>query len=152
MAARKHPKKQPKAVYKLKPSKIPHAKENPEKFWKEKPSWRISMLEMCAPFGWHKIDRTALDSIRQKLGHFESMTWNDILIKGNKQNHRVSRNKLSRDAQQRLEILKQDDIDELVSLHLSGKERIWGILESDVLRLLWWDPNHKVYPVQKKHT
>ena len=41
---------------------------------------------------------------------------------------------------------------ELVSLRLSGKQRIYGIQDRGVLLLLWWDPDHKIYPVKKKGT
>jgi len=36
--------------------------------------------------------------------------------------------------------------DALVSLRLSGKERVWGILQENALLLLWWDPGHEICP------
>ncbi|RKZ46349.1 MAG: hypothetical protein DRR00_24365, partial [Candidatus Parabeggiatoa sp. nov. 3] len=52
----------------------------------------------------------------------------------------------------RLAEIHQDDIDELFSLRLSGKERLWGILDNHILKILWWDANHDVWPSKKKHT
>ena len=45
-----------------------------------------------------------------------------------------------------------DDVDELYQLRVTGAERVWGIRSGPLLRLLWWDPNHEVYPVMKMGT
>jgi hypothetical protein len=84
-----------------------------------------------------------------RLKHFETMTWSEI--EGPK-NHSVSCESIVRDAQRRLQEINQDDVDELFSLRLSGKERVWSIRDGSVLKLLWWDPEHKVCPSEKKHT
>ena len=73
-------------------------------------------------------------------------------MKNKRNNHSVEIDKLSSTAQTRLTEIQLDDIDELVSLRLSAKERIWGILEQGVLIILWWDPNHQVCPSNLKHT
>jgi len=80
------------------------------------------------------------------------MTWNEILIRGGTQNHIVSVADLPAANQKRLREIGQSDIDELVSLRMSGRERIFGILNKASLRLLWWDPDHQAYPSRKKHT
>lgn len=115
-------------------------------------SWHISLLEMVDPFGWHKLDRERVNYILEKLGYFESLTWNEILIERKKQNHAVPIDQICKEARQRLIEIGQDDITELVSLRLSGKERVWGIRQLAILKLLWWDPEHQVCPTEKKHT
>ena len=107
---------------------------------------------MVDPFGWHEIDAGKIRDIRQKLAHFESMTWNDILVKGKKRNHSVAVTALCSDARHRLIAMNLDSLEELVSLHLSGKERVWGFREGAVLQVLWWDPEHQVCPSLLKHT
>ena len=54
--------------------------------------------------------------------------------------------------QRRLREIGQHDVDRLISLRVSSRERIFGILDKAVLRLLWWDPEHQVYPSPQKHT
>ncbi len=107
---------------------------------------------MCAPFGWHEIPKDKLKEICEKLANFESRTWNEILVVSKKQNHTIPIEDLSKEAKARLEELKLDDVDEVVSLHLSGKERVFGIRQDIALTLLWWDPDHKVCPSILKHT
>jgi hypothetical protein len=60
--------------------------------------------------------------------------------------------KLIKEAQDRLTEISLDDLDELTSLHLTGKGRVWGIIDQGVMNLLWWDPEHQVCPSHKKHT
>jgi hypothetical protein len=45
-----------------------------------------------------------------------------------------------------------DEFEDLVSLRLSARERVWGILAEGVLELLWWDPDHKVCPSLPRNT
>lgn len=102
-------------------------------------------MELVAPYGWHTLDGSTLLYIREKLAHFETMTWNEILIAAKKRNHSIAVADLSPEAQQRLEDLGLG-LDEVVSLRLSGPERVFGYLENGVLVLLWWDPEHQVCP------
>ncbi len=117
-----------------------------------KPSWRISGIEMVEPYGWDTLDTSMLLYIKDKLTSFESMTWAEILVQGKKFHHTVALVSLSQEAQSRLREINLDDIDELVSLRLSAKERVWGILDQGVLSLLWWDPEHQVCPSLLRHT
>lgn len=110
------------------------------------------MLDIDGPFGWRTIEAAKLDAVRERLSHFESMTWHEILTAGKKQNHAIKVEQLSDAARKRLEEIDRDDIEGLVSLRIAGKERVWGIRDRDVLRLLWWDPEHRVYPSKQKGT
>ena len=120
----------------------------------EHPSWRIGRMEVTDPFGWHQLSADELATIRGKLAQFESMTWNEILVSAKTQNHSVAVSRLSKAAQDRLDVIHRgnSDVEELVSLRLSGKERIWGIRDQAVLSLLWWDPEHAVCPSLLKNT
>jgi hypothetical protein len=144
--------KKPKASIAILPQKQPRIAADPESYYERKPSWRVSRIDFVDPYGWHKVGATELHAIRAKLAHFESMTWADILIKAKKQNHNVQISDLCSQAQKRLKEIHCDDIDELLSLHLSGIERVWGILDRGVMTLLWWDPKHQVCPSLLKHT
>jgi hypothetical protein len=143
--------KQPVAGKAVKSSKEPRitAGEDP---MRESPAWHISTLETVDPFGWHRIDTEKLGEVRRKIGDFESMTWNEILVVASHRNHAVSVDRLCKAAQDRLEEIGQGDVDELVSLRLSGPERIWGIRAGRILKILWWDPEHAVCPALLRHT
>lgn len=116
------------------------------------PAWRVSLMEMLTPYGWRDIAPEKLREVREKLKDFESMTWHEILTASRHRNHPVSIDQLCKEARDRLEEIGQADIEELVSLRLSGPERVWGIRSENVLKILWWDPAHSVCPSLKKHT
>jgi hypothetical protein len=80
------------------------------------------------------------------------MTWREILIDGRKQNHFIGVWQICGEAQRRLEEVGYGDLKKIVSLRLTGKEKIWGVMEEGTLAILWWDPEHTVYPVEKHHT
>lgn len=78
------------------------------------------------------------------------MTLHEITNNGD--SHNIEVNQIVKDAQRRLEEIRQADVDELFSLRLSGKERIWGIVDRNIFKILWWDPKHEICPSAKKHT
>jgi hypothetical protein len=115
-------------------------------------AWHISMLDRGGRWGWNKANLEILwNKIYGKLVSLESMTWNQ-LSSNDQGSHLVPLSNLCSDARDRLEEIKQNDIEHLYSLRLSGKERIWGIRKANVLKILWWDPDHEVCPSLKKHT
>ncbi|MFM2315355.1 MAG: hypothetical protein RLZZ04_4633 [Cyanobacteriota bacterium] len=132
--------------------KTPRIASDPDSFNKKNPAWRISKIQFVDPFGWHNLDFKQIDYIRTKLSDFETMTWNQIFVEAKKQNHSVYIDQLSTEARNRLDTLDINDIDQLWSLKLSGRQRVWGILDQGVFDLLWWDPQHLVCRSNKKHT
>lgn len=98
-----------------------------------------------------------MDKIYPKLRDFEQKTWTEIEKEttgkeGRSKHHFIDIEKLSKDAQSRLEELKINDLDSLFSLRLEGTLRIFGIRKQNYLRILWIDPEHEVCISKKKHT
>ncbi|MBX9298236.1 hypothetical protein K5M33_14105 [Chromobacterium vaccinii] len=112
------------------------------------PSWRFSTVDRTGPFAW-PIGQEIEVKILAKLHQFDSMKW--PTIEGD-DHHFIETKRLSKEAQDRLADLKQDDVDGVFSFHFSGKRRIIGIRSGDIVKLLWWDPEHKVCVSHKKHT
>jgi hypothetical protein len=96
------------------------------------------------------MDGDALVQVLEKMKSFESMTWEQI--DGPTGSHGVEVGQLSRTAQQRLIQIRQDDVDQLFSLRITGRRRVWGIMDEHVFRVLWWDPEHQICPSPRKHT
>ena len=87
--------------------------------------------------------------VLQRLGQYESMNWTEIITRT--KSHPVSCDRLVAKARKRLQQIGQDDIDQLFSLRMGGnKPRIWGLRRGGCLRILWWDPEHKVCPSPKR--
>lgn len=129
---------------------------NPGSFNSQTPAWQFHRRDReHEKWGWDKLSSEEfLNLINSKLCHFESMTWNDILSdvgdkrSGNK-HHNIPVSGCSREAQKRLGELNVDDIDEIFSLRLTNLIRLFGVRDGRVLRFLWYDTDHSVYPVEK---
>ncbi len=139
---------------KINPSskKIPRTKEDPINYESKEIAWHINTIDRLGNWGWNKLNKDVFwNDIFEKIKSFESMTWSEIK-KNKKNNHSVKVSKICPEAQNRLGEIELDDVEELFSLRLGSKKRIWGIRNGRVLKILWWDPNHTVYCSFKKNT
>lgn len=98
-------------------------------------------LDMDGPFGWDHFKIKELPDLLAKLFELQRCSWQELKDKGS---HLVAIEKLEAPAQKRLRELKRDDLDNLYSLRLTGKKRVWGVKNNNILRILWWDPEHQV--------
>jgi len=106
------------------------------------PLWSFAIVDVGGPWCFRCLPSRELPSVLARLGQFEGMTWTQI--EQGTGSHFVSCGRLVRNATKRLQELRYDDIDQLFSLRIKGKPRIWGIRAGSVLRILWWDPEHEV--------
>lgn len=74
------------------------------------------------------------------------------MIRDKTRNHHVSVRDFIPEAQKRLAGIFNEEYQELYSLRLSGKERLWGIIEGGVFYIVWYDKHHEVCPSEKKNT
>ncbi|MDP8223216.1 MAG: hypothetical protein P9L99_07655 [Candidatus Lernaella stagnicola] len=160
MARKKHnAQKKPKQRVKPLEKKTPQQSHNPDDF-REKPfCWRVnkSYIDLDGPYGWKNVSTDALlFEVIKCLQDHEARQWKEVLndhdSKGHKKNHDMPVDKLVTLAQKRLQEINKEEEDSLFSLRVSGKQRLWGIRKSSTLYLLWWDPDHKVYSVKRRHT
>jgi hypothetical protein len=86
----------------------------------------------------------------ERLRNLETMTWTEI--EAQRSSHGWNGiGDLCRDAARRLEELKLDD-QEPYQLQVTGSERVWGIRDGRTFGILWWDPDHSVFPTAKRNT
>ncbi len=119
--------------------------------------WRIGQFDWEGPWGISAFKGENLKEFLEKVKWRETMTWAEILQQSGGRrfgtnNHPVRVSKLIKRAQDRLEELEMDDIDELMSLRINGTARLFGIRAGRVLQVLWYDPKHEVCPSYKQNT
>ena len=115
--------------------------------------WKVSKIDEDGKWGWNKITcPDFLKKIWEKMRNFEKKKWSQILGEDHRKNHMISVSGIVKDARERLKELGHDDQEELVSLRLTGKQRLWAIRLDGEAFLLWWDPDHEICPSPKKHT
>lgn len=144
-------KKKPSHLASPPTKKEPRRFEKPEDFESQTIVWHINTICREGNWGWEKVGREVFwKDIVKKLSSFESMTW--AKIKAGKCGKTILVSKICSDARRHLSEIGRDDEEKLFELRLSGKKRVWGIRDRRVLRVLWWDPEHTVYPSTKRHT
>jgi hypothetical protein len=137
------------------PSGIPTSKEIP--VYLGKPllegrhlSWRLSSADIDGPFSCGRFAHEDFKLFWDKLRAFEKM--NATQLRQADSLHGVPTVNISQMAKTRLQEISLDDIDIIYGFHIMGRCRLWCMKHENILSVLWWDRNHKVYPVAKKHT
>lgn len=103
-------------------------------------------------WGWQHISVQRLFHVQEKLMGYERKTWDEAYNNRGSGLKHIPIDNLPGKARKRLEKLKLDDVDGLWEFRLSGLERVWGVRMGNVCYLLWWDPDHKVFPSTKRNT
>lgn len=109
------------------------------------PVWSIQGLDRDGPWGWEKISKTELLEVVDRLRHLETMTWSEISKVRSCGYIPIS--KLCSRAQEHLIEAKKDDADFLYKIRVNTRARIWGVRQGQKFLILWWDPEHTVYPI-----
>jgi len=117
------------------------------------PEFKADLMDLEGPWNW-SIDPKQLKELFLKIFDSQKLTWQSLRERGS---HLVKTKNLCAEAQKRLMELQKGpledlDLEEIYSLRLTGKKRVWGIKDGNIFRLLWWDPEHEVCPSHKKHT
>lgn len=93
------------------------------------------------------------DSICPHLEHLEKLTWSEILAQctggkdRHKKHHDMDVSDLVDEAFERWCEIQLDEFDTAFRFRFGNKPRLWGYRIHNVFHLVWWDPEHKIYPV-----
>jgi len=110
--------------------------------------WSVAFADFEGPWGWERITvKLLFNEVIPKLQNFATMKWS-CLDSG--KCHFISCNQLSQKAKVRLKELDKEDVQELFSLRLDSKKRIFGQRQGQYFHILWWAPKHEVCPSKKK--
>lgn len=83
--------------------------------------------------------------------------WNDALCattgtgQRRQKHHDQEISSLCSEARQRLAVLQLDrelEDAKLFRFRVGGTERLWGFRRGGCFYVLWWDPDHQVYPTE----
>ena len=126
------------------------------------PAWGLSLLDLeyAGEWSW-TISDTTLHEIRMFLAGMERHTWTEIREMthnrkkgaGHRSHKSIPVASLCKEARDRLINLRFDDADEVFEFRVAFRRRLWGVMGLDedgryhVFHALWWDPEHKVYPL-----
>lgn len=123
----------------------------------QKPVWQFSLIDIEGVNGWKNVsNKNWWEKILPSLQNREQMTWQQIIsesggksVGNGTNNHNIPIEKLSPSARKRLFELGYKDIYELFSLRVSGKERIFGLRQDNILKIIWYDSEHTICAAKK---
>lgn len=119
-------------------------------FQNQYPVWQLNLLDKDGKWGWSVIGKNRWEEkILPKLCNFETMNWSEIENSGS---HFIDTNIIIKEAQKRLVELNMDDLDQIFSLRLEGRLRLFGKRIGNILQIMWFDFEHEICPSKKKHT
>ena len=150
MMKRPQGKKIPKIARAPEAKKEPKIAAMPPSFRGGVIAWRFNAVDKNGPFSWLELDDpTEHKTVIETLADIETMHEAALAGRGC---HFIALSKLAKKAQVRLTALDLDDLDELYSIRLNGRGRVFCVHRPQYMRVLWFDPEHKVCPSLKKNT
>lgn len=118
-------------------------------------TWTCDAPDWEDSWSWGQLrkwdDATWTSIIEPKLREFERLTWSEIdrfsSGEGHKMHHNMDTESICEEAQYRMiEIDRYDDV--IFRFRLGNKRRLWGHRVVANFEILWYDPEHKIYPTE----
>ena len=115
--------------------------------------WRFCHVDHDGPWGFGAVDGDRLRWLMERLAQFESMTVNEIFNNGGYPGKDYDVHRIPTPAAlARLEELQLADMTKIWCLRLQGEPRLYGFLVGHAVHVVWWDPEHRIWPSRLKHT
>lgn len=118
--------------------------------------WLFDKIDKNGPFAFSPSRTDFLHKeILDKLIAYSSMTWREIRLQthdnGKSKHHFLNDiSKFSKDAQERFKQMNLEEYsDSIFSFALTNKLRVVGLRDREFFHVLWYDPEHNIYPSNK---
>jgi hypothetical protein len=139
------------------PGKRTRSAPEQKSFFSQKPTWSFSRCHFDHPRWGLEFHSGKLLNIVRFLSGLEGQSWSDILTstagrRGNTRHHPIPADEFSKEIQDVIAERKLHLFDNIYSLAMSNTERLYGVIADGVFFVVWYDPIHEIYPVQKRHT
>jgi hypothetical protein len=114
-------------------------------------SWRFCHVDHEGPWAFDGVGPETMRLIMGKLASFETMTRAEAFCGHPGKDYDVA-DIPTPEALLRLEMLGIGDMTRIARLQLTGQQRLYGFLVNAVFHIVWWDPEHQIWPSKKKNT
>ncbi|HUX44658.1 MAG TPA: hypothetical protein VMV57_07905 [Terracidiphilus sp.] len=140
--------KLPRSVLEIREAREPREAAKVD-YFHLKASWRIKKIQMVDPYSFHQLTAEELSRLRERLSNLETMTWNDIFVTAKKHNHSIPVHELRCEHARKWMKANMPDQLELWTLRVTGVERVWGVFSEGAYQIIFWDPQHRIYPSER---
>jgi len=110
--------------------------------------FRFDRVDVGGP--WCLTDITKQDhaALLESMRQIEGMLVREVIPARCKREDVAGRSP-NPDARRRAQDMFPDDHDRIHSLRIGGAQRIWGLQFQNEFSIIWWDPNHDVWPTRR---
>lgn len=114
--------------------------------------WRFAHVDHESRWGFDRMESEVLCEVLRKLSDCESMTVNELRTSRRLFKEYDLPSGLCKEALARLTAVRRDDLTKIHRLQFTGTQRLYGFLERNIFHVVWWDPDHDVYPTSPRNT
>lgn len=119
----------------------------------ERLCWRFEHVDNDGPWGFVGLQADAISGLLAQLVQFEKMTVNEAFHRGDYPGKCYDLEALpNARALERLEERQLADQDKIWRLRIGGTGRLYGFLADNVFHVVFWDPDHEIWPSQLRNT
>jgi len=141
-------------------AKEARASENPTSIYGLQMEWCPLRSDCDGAWSWGQErkwpDKDWEDTIGPALSDLAKLTWGEIVSQttgGNerhKKHHDMDVTVIADEALARWIERGLEEYDTAFRFRLGNKPRLWGFRTASKFNIVWWDPEHKIYPVEHK--
>lgn len=117
---------------------------------------RFNHVDVSGPWCLSLIEPDHLADLLGRLRSLETMTCAEVFFAPDRDEGKTYQvdDLPNTDARSRLVELEMDDQTEIARLQINGKRRLYGFLPDGGpdFYVLWWDPEHEIWPSPLRHT
>lgn len=137
--------------------RVPQGASSPHSFDDDLFRWSAKEIDWEYRGDWDWDLRPAeLSDFLCAIEQYSASTWKELISQGSNKHHFQATDKLSKGARDRLGALfscsDSEYPEQIFRFRIAAKVRLWGFREGGIFKILWYDRDHRVYPVKKKHT
>lgn len=115
--------------------------------------WRFKHFDHDGPWGFNGTPGDDVAGLFRRLAKLEDMKTGEAFCgsgyPGKEYDIEAIPTALARE---RLDAIGLADMTTISVVRLGGLERVYGFRCGNVFHVVWWDPEHEIWPPQKKHT
>ena len=133
------------------------SEDTAESYYDKYPRWMFQRCDFDHSKWGMLCNSGKLTDFFRYLSNLECQKWGEILTdksgrRSNTRNHHIPLTDIIREAQKRATEINVDEFDDLCSIAVSGRMRVWGYIIDGLFYIIWFDPEHEIYPSEKRHT
>lgn len=129
--------------------------DEPRRGVQEYPTFSFRYADRAYNGDWGWAEGDDLTQVIDFLCEMSNVTWAEIRNQvtstkrqTRRRHHEMSFGNVCAEAQRRLQERRLDErFESFFRFRLDGRGRLWGFESNGVFYPLWWDPNHRVYPL-----